>query len=79
MENLVPTEDDIKGAVKRLNNHSSRGTSEMQAEHLKRWLAAEKNKDKEEAKGGGGETTESSRGGVGLQRLHLMRHSTGRW
>ena len=49
VDNLVPTEDDIEWAVKRLHNHCSRGPSGMQAEHLKGWLAAARNKEKEEA------------------------------
>ena len=38
--NLVPTEDEIEGAVKCLRNHRSRGASGMRDEHLKKWLAA---------------------------------------
>ena len=48
MENLVPTEDEIEWAVKRLRNHRSRGTSGMRAEHLKRWLAVVRKAAKEE-------------------------------
>ena len=39
VDDLVPTEDKIECAVKRLRNHRSRGTSGMRANHLKRWLA----------------------------------------
>ena len=53
---MVPMEDDIEWAVKRLRNNRSGGPSGMRAEHLKRWLAAvwkaEEDKetaDKEEA------------------------------
>ena len=56
VEDSVPTEDEIKWAVKRLCNNRSGGPSRMQAEHLRRWLAtaqkAEKDKEtagKEEA------------------------------
>ena len=45
----VPTEDNIEWTVKRLQNHRSGGTSRMRVEHMKGWLAADKNKDKEEA------------------------------
>ena len=33
VEDLVPTEDDIEWAVKRLRNHRSRGTSGIRASH----------------------------------------------
>ena len=35
VDNSVPTEDEIEGAVKRLHNHRSGGPSGMRAEHLK--------------------------------------------
>ena len=35
MDDSVPTEDKIEWAVKRLQNHRSRGASGMRAEHLK--------------------------------------------
>ena len=38
VEDLVPTEDKIEWALKRLKHRRSRGTSGMQAEHLKMWL-----------------------------------------
>ena len=62
VENLVPTEDKIEGAVKRLRNHSSGGTSGMWDEHLKGWLSASRKKEKEEEEAGE-ETTESNKGG----------------
>ena len=49
VDELVPTEDNIEWAVKRLQNHCSGGASGMWAEHLKGWLAAEKRKEREEA------------------------------
>ena len=49
MDYLVPTEDNIEWAMKRLHNHRSRGPSRMRAEHLKGWSAAAMKKDKEEA------------------------------
>ena len=39
VEDLVVTEDEIKWAVKQLQNHRSRGPSGMRAEKLKGWLA----------------------------------------
>ena len=41
---LVPTEDDIEWAVKRLRNHCYRGTSGMRAEHIKEWLVEARKK-----------------------------------
>ena len=51
VEDSVPTEDEIKWAVKRLCNNRSGGASRMQAEHLRRWLATAQKveKDKETA------------------------------
>ena len=49
VDDSVPTEGNIEWAVKRLQNHRSEGSSRMRAEHLKGWLAAARNKDKEEA------------------------------
>ena len=46
---LVPMEDDIEWAVKRLQNHRSGGPSGMRAGHLKGWLLAARKKKKEEA------------------------------
>ena len=40
VENLVPTEYKIKGAVKRLCNQRSGGLSGMRSEHLKRCLVS---------------------------------------
>ena len=45
LEDSVPTEDKIEWAVKPLNNHRSRGASGMQADHMKRWLAAARKAD----------------------------------
>ena len=38
LEDLVPTESDIKWAVWRMRNNQSGGHSRMRAEHLKEWL-----------------------------------------
>ena len=38
VDDLVPTEDKIEWAAKRLQNHRSGGPSGMRAEHLKGWL-----------------------------------------
>ena len=48
---MVPTEDEIEWAVKRLRNKRSGGPSGMRAEYLKRWLATARKaeKDKETA------------------------------
>ena len=40
VDNLVPMEDEIKDAVKKLRRNRLGGTSGMRAEHLKGWLAA---------------------------------------
>ena len=48
VEESVPTEDVIEWAVKRLQNHHSRGTYGMRAKHLKGWITAARNKKKEE-------------------------------
>ena len=52
VDDSVPTEDKIKWAVKRLQNHHSGGPSGMRAEHLKGWLAAARKKEKEEEDAG---------------------------
>ena len=52
VDDLVPTEDEIKWVVKRLQNHRSRGPSGMQVEYLKGWIAAASNKEKEKAAAG---------------------------
>ena len=40
VNDLVPTEDEIEDAVKKLKRNRSGGPSGMQAEHLEWWLAA---------------------------------------
>ena len=62
MDNSVPIEDEIEGAVKCLRNHRSGGILGMRSEHLKGWLAAARKKEKEEAEAGK-ETTDSTKGG----------------
>ena len=47
VEDSVPTEDKIEGAVKNLRRNQSGGTSGMRAEHLKGWLAASKRRKRE--------------------------------
>ena len=49
VEDLVPTEDNIEWAVKRLQNHCSGGPSGIRAKHLKGWLAAARKKENEAA------------------------------
>ena len=46
VDDLVPTKDEIKRAVKRLRNHRSGWTLGIRDEHLKGWLAAAGNKEK---------------------------------
>ena len=65
VDDSVPTEDEIKWAVKRLHNHRSRGPSGIWAEHLKRWLAEARKSAKDETTAGeemkeGKEYTESA-------------------
>ena len=42
VDDLVPTEDEIAEAVKKLRRNRSGGASGIRAEHLKGWLAAAK-------------------------------------
>ena len=63
LDELLPTEDEIEWAVKRLRNHRSRGPSGMQDEHLKGWLAVERMKEKYEALEGEETTEGNNRGG----------------
>ena len=42
VDDLVPTEDEIEDAVKKLRRNRSGRPSGIQAEHLKGWLAASK-------------------------------------
>ena len=44
VDDLVPTEDEIEEAVKKLWRNRSGGASGVRAEHLKGWLAASKSK-----------------------------------
>ena len=53
VDNLVPTEDKIEEAVKKLRRNRSGGTSGMQAEHLKGWIAASKREKRAADKGEG--------------------------
>ena len=63
VNDLVPTEDEIEEAVKKLRRNRSGGALGMRAEHLKGWLAAssrgkmaaEKGDEKSEEEGEGGE------------------------
>ena len=54
VDDSVPTEDYIKGAVKQLRRNRSRGLSRMRAEHLKGWFAASKRRKREAAEEGKG-------------------------
>ena len=62
VDDSVPTEEEIEGAVKHLLRNRSGGPSGMRAEHLKRWLAAAKRR-KREAEDEGEGTTEGEEGG----------------
>ena len=62
VEDLVPTEDEIKEAVKHLQRNRSGGPSGMRAEHLKGWLAASKWRKQEATEEGEG-TTNGEEGG----------------
>ena len=55
MEELIPTEDEIEWAVRRLKKHRSGEVSGMRAEHLKGWLAEVQ---KEESAAAKAKTTE---------------------
>ena len=57
VDDLVPTEDELEWAVKRLRNHCYGRPSGKQAEHLKRRLAAVRKAAKYKTTAGG-ETTE---------------------
>ena len=59
---MVPTEDEIEGAVKNLRRNQSGGASGMRAAHLKSWIA-EANRRKREAAEEGEGTTEGEEGG----------------
>ena len=51
VDDLVPTEDEIEDAVKKLRRNRSGGPSGMRSEHLKGWLAAS-NRGKQAAEKG---------------------------
>ena len=67
MEDLVPTEDDIEFAVKRLQNHRFGGTSGMRAEHLKDLLEKARKEEAAEAKSAATEGTTALLGGTGVE------------
>ena len=46
VEDLVPTEDVIEWAVKRVCNQRSGGASDIRDEHIKVWLAETREKEK---------------------------------
>ena len=60
VEDKLPEEGEIEGAVRRLRNNCSGGPSQMRAEHLKGWLAAasiEYTGETADTEGGGQENT----------------------
>ena len=62
VDDLIPAEDEIKGAVKHLQRNRSGGPLGMRAEHLKRWIAAAKRRKIEDEEEGEW-TTEGKEGG----------------
>ena len=62
VDDSVPTEDKIEGAVKHIRRNRSGVPSGMRDEHLKGWLAALKRRKKEVAEEGEG-TTDGEEGG----------------
>ena len=64
VDDLVPTEDKIAEALKKLRRNRSGGPSGIRAEHLKWWLAAAKREEMAEEKGE--EKTEAEEGGGDL-------------
>ena len=63
VDDSVPTEDEIEGAVKHLRRNRSGGPSGMRAKHLKGWLVAPKSRKREATKEGEG-TTDGEEGGL---------------
>ena len=61
VEDKVPDEGEIEWAVKRLRNNLSGGASQMRAEHLKGWLAAERREDTGETADTEGKVQENTR------------------
>ena len=55
VDDSMPEEGEIEGAVKRLCNNRSGGASRMRAEHVKCWLAAERKAEKDGSTSGGDE------------------------
>ena len=49
VDDSVPEEGEMQWDVKRLHNNRSRGLSRMRAEHIKRWLTAERKAEKKES------------------------------
>ena len=62
MDDSVPTEDDIKEAVKHLRRNIYGGALGMRAEHLKGWLTASNQKKQEAAEEGEGKTDDKEGG-----------------
>ena len=62
VDDLVPTEDEIKEPVKNIRRNRSGGPSRMRAEHMKGWLAASKQKKREATEEGEGNTDDEEGG-----------------
>ena len=76
MENSVSTEDKIEWEVKQIRNHRSWGTSCMQAEHIKGWLAEAQKEDASKAKIAATEGTLAVFGGIGGAETEDRREKT---
>ena len=78
VEDGIPTEAEVKWAVKRLRNNRAGGPSRMRTEDLKGWIAAARRGDKERETatkdgGGGGEDITGNAG------RRLRRTGRGSW
>ena len=58
IDDLVPMEDEIEAAVKKLRRNRSGGPSRIRAEHVKGWLAAARRGGMAEEKGKANTVTE---------------------
>ena len=73
VDGSVPTEDEIEEAVKNPRRNRSGGPSGMRAKHLKGWLAAPKQENREAAEKGEGKTKGEEGGPTELHWENLMK------